>query len=170
MRWFGPNTTATLAGAVLVAVAGLVAIAPWTSPPSLSYETVSGYPMRVYYRNIGQVPERVSAVAGMPFLAYDRPLPADRIDGFFAELKGRMQASPTAVRPGDYVRWEIADPEGLALKPAKTERATWFYVFAMVESPRAALVKDRWIGELCLVARTREAFKPCGSHNAMYPG
>jgi hypothetical protein len=99
-------------------------------------------------------------------------LPQERIDGYLANVVRQVKPSVVSsmVKAGDYMRFEIADPDGLAYAPTKTEKTTWFYLFAAVEMPRSALVNDRWISELCLVAKTGEPFQRCPTHNSVYAG
>lgn len=150
--------------------AGIVLWAPWASPPLLLYETVSGYPMRVYYRNRGTAPAAVRAVNALPALSIDKPLSDEQIDKYLAEAKAQIKRAPTIVAPGDFM-WFIADdPDELAWMPAKTEHTTWLYVFGVVEMPRSSIVNTKWVSELCLVSKTKEPFRPCDRHNDVYAG
>jgi hypothetical protein len=164
---------AGVAGTLLVGAGALLA-APWTTPPPLVYETVMGYPMRVYYRNVGNEPVRTLAVGGLPLLS-DAPLPEEKVDGYFAEIRQHLQPSTSMVRGGDFVRFEVNDPEELAWKPEKMwladQKVTYFYVLAIVEMPRFGYaVHDKWVSELCLVSKTHEPFTRCEAHNAVYSG
>ncbi len=156
----------------VILAAGVAALAweLWPSPPLLLYETVSGWPMRVHYRNRGSEPVYVKAVGAMPALSVDEPLPQATIDQYLATVKAEAKRSPTIVAPGDFMWFVADDPDGLAWEPAKTEHTTWLYVFAVVEMPRTALVNRKWISELCLVSKTKEPFKPCDTHNEVYAG
>jgi len=158
-------------GAIAAAgvIAGIVAVAPWASPPPVTYETVSGWPMRVYYRNMGQGPERLSAVGGVPALSLDEPLSDEKIEDYFAAVRKDLKPSPTLVKSGDFVWFEVDDPDRLAWVESKTpDRTVWFYVFAVVEMPRSSITGSKWVSELCLVAKTGEAFKKCAVHNDVY--
>lgn len=154
------------AAVAIVAAAAILWIAPWAPTPPLVYETVSGFPMRVYYRNVGTAEAEVSAVNGIPILSVDEPLPAGQIARYFDMLKGHMKPTRSVVRAGDFVRFVVDDPDRLAYEPAKTERTTYFYVMAILESPRSAPIRDKWVSKLCLVAKTAEAFKPCPGYDA----
>jgi hypothetical protein len=155
-------------GAALIAGAIVVA-APWASAPPISYETVSGWPMRIYYRNLGQGPEHLSAVGGLPALSVDEPLSTAEIDAYFVKVMDKLQPSPTLVKAGDFARFEIDDPDGLAWASGKMpERTSYFYVFAAIEMPRAAIFDKKWVSELCLVAKTHEPFRRCATHNNVY--
>ena len=151
-----------------MAAAVLMFMEPWVPSSSLVYETVSGWPMRVYYRNVGTAPERAVAVSGMPSLSVDRPLSQGEIDARFGELMTAMTPADTTVKGGDYVRFEVNDPDGLAWQPGKMEKTSWFYLFVVVESARHSLLRDKWISELCLVSKTREPFAKCDTHNRVY--
>lgn len=163
---------ALVAGAIALAgLAACFAMAPWASPPPLTYETVSGWPMRVYYRNHGQGPERLSAVGGLPAVSLDEPLPQEAIDSYFAAVRSQLKKSPTLVKSGDFAWFEIDDPDRLAWVESQTpDRKTWFYVFAIVEMPRSSVLNDRWVSELCLVAETGQQFKRCDAHNDIRAG
>src|ERR1700726_3396220 len=84
-----------------VGILATVAMAPWASPPPLVYESVSGYPMRLYYRNVGESHVKMNAVAGLPALTVDAPLPPEKIDSYFISLKGQMKPANSIVRAGD---------------------------------------------------------------------
>ncbi len=159
-------------GTAAVAASVATAVNPWAAPPPLVYETVSGYPMRVYYRNVGEGHVTVIAAAGVPALSIDAPLRQEQIDSYLAEIRRQMKPSvtPSIVKAGDYVRFDVDDPDELAWLPGKTEHTTYFYVFAAVEMPRDSLVIGKWISELCLVAKTGEAFQRCPTHNSMTAG
>src|SRR6266566_2403163 len=91
-------------GAIAAAGAiAAVALAPWTGPPPLTYESVSGWPMRVYYRNHGNGPERMIAVGGVPALGVDEPLTAQQIDEHFALVKANLKTVHATVKSGDFV-------------------------------------------------------------------
>jgi hypothetical protein len=156
--------------AVGLALALVAVWAPWSSPSPIVYETVSGWPMWVYYRNLGSAPARLTDVGGMPALGVDAPLSDGEIEAHFAVLREHLKVAPTLVAAGDFVRFKVDDPGELAWKPGKTDGTTWFYVFAITKAPRAALVLDRWVGELCLVAQTGEKFSRCPTHNRTYAG
>ncbi len=152
-------------GGILVALAASL---PWSSPPVV-YETVSGWPMRVYYRNVGNGPERLSAVGGLPAYSVDEPLPPKQIDAYFVKIKKKLSLASTLIRSGDVAWFEIDDPDRLAWESDKiAPRPSWFYVFAIVELPRGSLVNRKWVSELCLVAKTHEEFKKCPQHNGVY--
>jgi hypothetical protein len=158
-----------IAAAVVIGV--VVAMAPWTSPPPITYETVSGWPMRVVYRNLGNGPERLSAVGGLPAFSFDEPLSGAQIEDYFATLRHELKPSPTLVKSGDVAWFEITDPGGLAYIESQVPgRTTYFYVFAIVEMPRGSIFSTKWVSELCLVAKTKEAFKKCPVHNEVYAG
>jgi hypothetical protein len=140
-------------------------LAPWSFRPPLVYDTLSGWPMVVYFRNVGDAPVQVVAAGGLPVLS-DEPLPQEKIAGYLASVK--RQRADSLVRAGEYVKFVVDDPDGLAWLPAKTDHTTYLYVFAIVEMPRAALISNRWVRELCLVSKTYEAFKPCETHNDAY--
>ena len=159
-----------LAGLGIAAAAAVVAAAPWASLPPLTYETVTGFPMQVHYRDVGGSLVTVNGVGAVPALSLDRPLSSEQIDARFAEIRGRMQPMPGMIGPGGLLRFVVDDPDGLAWQPAKTKHTSYFYVFAVVEMPRSALIWDRWISELCLVAKTGEAFKRCETHNGVHAG
>ncbi len=155
-------------GLVLIGAVVLAVIAPWAPPPLLVYENVSGWPMRVYYRNLGEGPGRLAAVGGVPALSYERPLSAQEIDVHLAAIKASLKPAPTLVKAGDFVWFEVDDPAALALEQPKAARTSWLYVFVVVEMPRAALINQKWISELCLVAKKGEAFHKCDTHNNVY--
>ncbi len=158
-----------LVGTAAVAAVGVAAAVSSGSPPPLAYESVSGYPMRVYYRNLGQGPERLSAVGGLPALSKDEPLSASEIDTHMATVRKTLKTSPTLVRAGDFVWFPVDDPDGLAWEPEKMpDRTTYFYVFAEIEMPRSSLLGGKWVSELCLVSKTHEAFQRCPTHNDTY--
>lgn len=163
---------ALYAGAGAIAIAGALALvmAPNRAAPPLVYETVSGYPMRVYYRNVGESQVEVNAAGGIPALSTDGPLPQERIDSYFDQVKKEIKPTFSAVRPGDFVRFMVEDPEELAWIPGKTEGMTYFYVFAAMELTRSGSRGKSWISELCLVAKTGEAFQRCSTHNEVYAG
>ena len=160
----------SVAGA-LIAGAGALLTAPWTAPPPLVYETVSGFPMRVYYRNVGDSPVGVTAVGGLPLLSSE-PLSPEKIEGYFVTLRKTLQPSQSLVKGGDFVRFTVNDPEGLAWEPEKVwlkdNKTTYFYVLAVVEMPRFGYaINDKWVSELCLVSKTHEAFTRCDTHNTV---
>ncbi len=148
--------------------AGIVLWAPWAEPPELTYETVAGYPMRVYYHNIG-APAKVTAFGGVPAVSVGEPLPPDRIAEYAAEARKRVQPAPDLIRTGDRIRFVLDDPERLAWVKGTEDNPVYFYILAVLETPRNALINTRWVHELCLVAKTGEPFKKCGSHNDVYP-
>lgn len=155
-------------GAAACAALGIAAWAPWSPPPPLYYEAVTGYPMKIYFRNLGDSIIEVVAAGGVPALS-DLPLPQERIDAYFAEVRNHVSPGKSAVKGGEFVRFVIDDPEELAWKPGKDlEKTTYFYLFAVIETPRAAPVNNRWIREVCLVSKTAEPFTPCPTHNEMY--
>lgn len=157
------------AAAAALTVIGVVLAAPWTSPPQLVYDTVAGYPMLVYYHNIGGEPAETSGFGGVPAVSVGAPLPVEKLDAFFAEAKKRVVPAPDLVKPGERVRFVLDDPNGLAWVAAKEEKPTYFYVIAVLESPRSSFaVGRRWVNELCLVAKTGERFKRCSTHNGVY--
>jgi hypothetical protein len=161
--------TALAALGAAVVVAGVVLWAPWASPPELAYETVAGYPMKVYYHNTG-APVKVEAFGGMPALSVGEPLSADRIAAYAAEARKRVQPAPDLIRTGDRARFVLDDPDRLAWQQGTEENPNYFYIFAVLESPRASIISSRWVHELCIVAKTGEPFKPCPSHNGISPG
>ena len=158
---------AAIAG-TLLAGAGLALWAPWTSPPELGYDTVAGYPMLVYYHNIGGSAARVSGFGGVPAISVNKPLSAQEIDTYFLEARKRVVSAQDLIRPGERARFILDDPDGLAWVSGKEERPTYFYIFAVLESPRSSLVDNRWVNELCLVAKTGERFMRCETHNTVY--
>ena len=162
---------AAAVAAVLVAGAGLWELlwAPWASPPQLVYETVAGYPMLVYYHNTGS-PVRVAAFGGVPAVSVGEPLPPEKIDAYIVEAKKRVQPAPDLIRTGDRARFLLDDPERLAWVQGTEESPTYFYIFAILEAPRPSIISDRWVHELCIVAKTGERFKRCPSHNGVYAG
>jgi hypothetical protein len=160
---------AAMAG-ILAVGAGVALWAPWASPPELVYDTVAGYPMLVYYHNIGGAAARVSGFGGVPAISVNKPLSAQEIDAHFVEARKRVVSAPDLIRPGERARFILEDPDGLAWVSAKEERPTYFYIFAVLESPRSSLVDNRWINELCLVAKTGERFMRCEGHNEVYAG
>lgn len=166
MKLWPPIAMSALSG-LLVGIAAVWA--PWSPPPSLYYEAVSGYPMKVYFRNIGDPIVEVVAAGGFPVLV-DEPLPKEKIDAYFAEVRKNVSPGKSMVRSGEFVRFVVDDPDELVWKPAKIEHTTWFYLFAIIETPRSALVNKRWVNELCLVSKTNEPFTRCPTHNEFYAG
>ena len=160
---------AGIAGTLLLG-AGLALWAPWAAPPQLVYETVAGYPMLVYYHNVGSSPAKTTGFAGVPAVSVDAPLSAEKIDTYFAEARKRVAPAVDLVMPGERTRFVLDDPDGLAWVSAKEVRPSYFYLFAVLESPRSSIFDNRWISELCLVAKTGERFKRCDSHNSVYAG
>ena len=126
--------------------------------------------MRTYYRNLGDSSAALTDIGGLPALSVDEPLAPDRIDAYFAEVHKELKHAPTLVRPGDFVRFVVDDPDELAYAGGKTDHTTYLYLFIVVKAPRAALINDRWVSELCLVAKTAEPFKRCATHNTVYAG
>ncbi len=152
-----------------LAGAALVAWAPWAAAPPLEYETVSGYPMQLYFRNVGNSPVEVIAAGGLPALS-DEPLSQEKLDAYLATVRARVQRARSLVRGGEYVKFVVDDPEGLAWVPGKTEHTTYLYLFAVIELPRPAPFNARWVRELCLVSKTHEPFTRCETHNEIYAG
>lgn len=150
-------------------LAGIVVQAPWSPSPQLYYEAVSGYPMKVYFRNIGEPIVEVVAAGGFPVLV-DAPLSKERIDAYLAVVRSNVKPGKSMVKSGEFVRFEVDDPDGLVWQPAKVEHTTWFYLFAIIETPRAALMNKRWVNELCLVSKTNEPFTRCPTHNEFIAG
>lgn len=153
---------------VAVVVGGIVLWAPWASPPELAYETVAGYPMKVYYHNTG-APVKVQAFGGVP-VSVNEPLSAEQIAAYAVEARKRAVPAPDLIRTGDRARFVVDDPDKLAWVQGTDENPVYFYIFAVLESPRASIISSRWVHELCIVAKTGEPFKPCPSHNGIYPG
>ncbi len=162
MGWFAAGA------AVLAGAAGFLLWEPWASPPALSYETVAGYPMLVYYHNIG-APARVSGFGGMPAVSVGEPLPPDKIEALAAEAKKRVQPAPDLIKTGEKARFMLDDPDGLAWVQGTDEKPAYFYIIAILESPRSSIaLQRRWVNETCLVAKTGERFKRCPTHNRVY--
>ncbi len=149
--------------------AGVALWAPWASPPELTYDTVAGYPMKIYYHNTGS-PAKVTAFGGVPAVSVGEPLSQEKIEAYAAEARKRVQPAPDLIRTGDRVRFVLDDPERLAWVQGTEESPVYFYILAILESPRSALINTRWVHELCLVAKTGEPFRKCPVHNGVYPG
>ena len=155
-----------VAGAAAL-IAGVALWAPWTTPPDLAYETVAGYPMKVYYHNTGPA-VKVTAFGGVPVVSMGEPLPPEKIEAYAAEARKRVKPAPDLIRTGDRARFVLDDPDRLAWVQGTDDNPAYFYIFAVLESPRASLINSRWVHELCIVAKTGEPFKPCPSHNGTY--
>ncbi len=158
---------AAAAAAAVVAGIGVTLWAPWASAPDMVYDTVAGYPMMVYYHNLGPS-VRVSGFGGVPAISVNRPLSEEESATYMAEARKRVQAAPDLVRSGERVRFMLEDPDGLAWAATKEERTTYFYLFAVLEYPRASIAGGKWVNELCLVAKTGDRFKRCETHNRTY--
>jgi len=155
-----------IAGAGLIALALAGIATPWEAPPRIAYETVTGYPMQLYYRNVGMSPADVSGFQGMVSLTTEEPMAEADVRQMFAALARSTRPLDAAVKAGEYLKLELDDPERLAWEPAKTDRPTYFYIMAVLKSPR--LVVGEWVNELCLVAKTGEPFRRCPQHNRTY--
>ena len=158
--------------ALAAVAAGVFAVgvgvwAPWASPPDLAYETVAGYPMKIYFHNTGPA-VKVSAFGGVPAISIGEPLSAEKIEAYAAEARKRVQPAPDLIRTGDRARFVLEDPERLAWVQGTDDNPAYFYIFAVLESPRSSLVSSRWLHELCIVAKTGEPFRPCLTHNRTY--
>ena len=163
MKWLKPVASAVLAGAV-----GVMLWVAYPSQPELVYDTVAGYPMLVYYHNTG-APAQVTGFGGVPAVSLGEPLPPDKIDALAAEARKHVQPAADLVKTGDRTRFMLDDPDGLAWVQGTEDHPAYFYIIAIVESPRSSIALERkWVNEICLVAKTGERFKRCPTHNRVY--
>ncbi len=164
MRWSG---IAAIAGAAVLAL-GAAVWEPWASPPALSYETIAGYPMLVYYHNTG-APAQITGFGGVPAVSLGEPLPPEKIDALAAEARKNVQPAADLVKTGDRTRFLLDDPDGLAWVQGTEDHPAYFYIIAILESPRGSIAIERkWVNEICLVAKRGERFKRCPTHNRVY--